>query len=210
MPLISASALLGSGSSTFEKLTAKKARPLWIISYSLSMRAFAFGKWLISQCPRMNSSDELKNSSKISPKDRVLSGATRNTAYHQDTWALMGFSVWLTSSCPLSRRGQLCTKPRQSCISHSKGPLTPPEIETLEGKDAESWMLACINSSLHFLFTFSLSPPFRLQWSYATITQVSKQASKHILHWVWHLFPQHYLKAFKFIIETMIVIAVVP
>lgn len=33
----------------------------------LCVRGFAFGKWLTSQCPRKNISDELKNSSKRKP-----------------------------------------------------------------------------------------------------------------------------------------------
>lgn len=122
---------------------------------------------------------------KKTPKDLVLAGPTLNTASCQALLALLESSVWLTFSCPLTRRGQLCFEPRLPCISHSKGPLTLPEIETLEGKDAESWMHIYINSSLHYLFTFFLSPPFRLQWSYATI----KQVSKHIFHRAWHLFP---------------------
>lgn len=118
---------------------------------------------------------------KETPKDLVLlAGPTLNAASCQALLALLEFSVWFTFSCPLKRRGQLCFEPRLPRISHSKGPLTLPEIETLEEKDAESWMHICINSSLHFLFTFFLSPLFRLQWSYATI--------KHIFHRVWHLF----------------------
>lgn len=66
--------------------------------------------------------------------------------------------IWLNSSCSLMKESHSCSEPRPASISHSYGIPPLPEIETREGKRAESWngSYSVKLPPLHFSFFSSL------------------------------------------------------
>lgn len=135
-------------------------RSLHVISYlSICQRIYLWSK---EECPRKKTegrkmrsippdfrvSDELKNPSKLNSQKSSIS------------WMplLDIVCIWLNSSCSLMKESHSCSEPRPASISHSYGIPPLPEIETREGKRAESWngSYSVKLPPLHFSFFSSL------------------------------------------------------